>query len=60
MNLIAYVFPKLRTPNDVLRSMSKKSCLKGSLDWQHGKPAKALIQSQGDHLYHILNHAQKN
>ena len=32
MTLIAYVFPKLRTPTDVVRKMSTKSRFKGLLD----------------------------
>ena len=53
MNLIAYVFPKLRTPKDVVRSMSKKARLRGLLDRQDGKRSETLTQSQCHHLYHI-------
>ena len=45
MTLIAYVFPKLPTPKDVLRQKSKRSCLRGPIDIGHGKRAAALIQS---------------
>ena len=45
MPLIAYVFPKLPTTKDVLRSMSKRSRLRGPLDRRHDKPAENLIQS---------------
>ena len=45
MTLIAYVFPKLPTTKDVLRSMSKRFRLWGSLDTQHGKRGETLIQS---------------
>ena len=45
MTLIAYVFPKLPTTKDVLRSMPKRSRLRGPLDMRHGKRAEALIQS---------------
>ena len=45
MTLIAYVFPKLTTTNDVLRYMSKNSGLRGPLDRRHGKQSKILIQS---------------
>ena len=31
MTLIADLFPKLRTPKNVIRYMSKKSCFKGPL-----------------------------
>ena len=52
MTLIAHVFPKLRTPKDVVRLKSKKSSLEGPLDWQHSKRAEILIQSQGNNLYY--------
>ena len=45
MTLIAYVFPKLPTTNDMLRSKSKLSRLRGPLDRRHGKQSEALIQS---------------
>ena len=45
MTLIAYVFPKLPTTNDVLREMPKKPRLREPLDRQHGKGVEALIQS---------------
>ena len=53
MSLIGYVFLKLRTPKDVVRKMSKKSRLRGSLYRQHGKRAETLTQYQRQHLYHI-------
>ena len=53
MTLTAYVFPKLRTLKDVVRSTSKKSRLKGHLNRQHGKRVETLIQSQRKHIYHI-------
>ena len=37
MTLIADIFPKLRVPKNVVRSMSKKSRFKGPFDMQHGK-----------------------
>ena len=36
MTLIADLFPKLRTPKNVVRYMSKKSRFKGLFDRQHG------------------------
>ena len=42
---MAYVFPKLPTTKDVLREMSKRSHLKGTLDRRHGKHAEKHIQS---------------
>ena len=39
MTLIAYVFLKLPTPKNVLRQMSKSSCLREPVDKRHGKRA---------------------
>ena len=36
MTLIAHLFPKLRTPKNVVRYKSKKSPFKGPFDRQHG------------------------
>ena len=44
MTLIAYVFPKLPTPKNVLRQMSKSSRFRERLDRRHSKWAEALIQ----------------
>ena len=43
MTLIADLFPKLRTPKQVLRYMSKKSRFKGPFDKQHGKRDQTLL-----------------
>ena len=53
MTLIADLFPKLRTPENVVRYMSKKSRLKGPFDRQHGKRAQTLLRSERQHGYHI-------
>ena len=53
MTLIADLFPKLRTPENVVRYMSKKSCFKGPFDTQHGKRVQTLLQSGQQHCYHI-------
>ena len=53
MTLIADLFLKLRTPENVVRYMSKKSRFKGSFDRQHGKRAQTLLQSERQHGYHI-------
>ena len=42
MTFIADLFPKLRTPKNVLRYMSKKSRFKGPFEGQHGKRAQTL------------------
>ena len=44
MTLIASVFRKLKTTKDVLRSMPKRSRLRGPLEMRHGKRVEALIQ----------------
>ena len=54
MTLMADVFPKLRTPKNVDREMSKKFCLRGPLDKQHGKRAQTLLESERQRLYHIF------
>ena len=53
MTLIADFFPKLRTPKNVVRYMSKKSRLKGPFDRQHGKRVQTLLRSERQHSYHI-------
>ena len=53
MTLIAEVFPKLRTSKNMVTSMSKKSCFKGSFGKQHGKLAKTLLKFGWQHLYDI-------
>ena len=53
MTLIADLFPKLRTPKNVLRYMLKKSHFKGPFDSQHGKRVQALFRSEPHHRYHI-------
>ena len=53
MILIADVFPKLRTPKNVVKSMSKKSRFKGSFEKQHSKRAQRLLKFAWQHLYHI-------
>ena len=53
LSLIPDVFPKLRTPKNLVRSMPKKSSFKGSFKKQHGKCAETLLKCQGQLLYHI-------
>ena len=53
MTLIADLFPKLRTPKNVVRYMSKKSCFKRPFDRQHGKRIQTLLQSERERRYHI-------
>ena len=53
MTFIADLFPKLRTPKNVVRYLSKKSRFKGPFDWQHGKRVQTLLRSEPQHRYHI-------
>ena len=53
MTLIADLFPKSRTPENVIRYMSKKSPFKAPYDRQHGKRVQTLLQSGRQHRYHI-------
>ena len=53
MTLIADLFPKLRTPENVVRYMSKKSRFEGPFEWQHGKRVQTVWQSERQHGYHI-------
>ena len=53
MTLIADLFPKLRTPENVARYMSKKSRFKGPFDNEDGKRIQTLLQSAQQHCYHI-------
>ena len=46
MTVIADFFPKLRTPENVVRYMSKKSRLKGPFEGQHGKRVQTLLQCE--------------
>ena len=43
ITFIADLFPKLRTPKNVLRYISKKSRFKGPFDRQHGKRVQTLV-----------------
>ena len=53
MTLIADLFPKLRTPKNVVRYMSKKSRFKVHFDRKHGKRVQRLLRSEPQHRYHI-------
>ena len=53
MTLMADVFPKLRTPKNMIRSMPKKSRLRASVEKQHGKCAKTLFKFLRQVLYDI-------
>ena len=53
MTLIADLFPKLRTPENVVRYMSKRSRFEGPFDRQLGKRVQTVLQSERQHGYHI-------
>ena len=53
MTLIADLFPKLRTPKNVIRYMSKKYRFKAPFHRQHGKRLQILLQSERQHRYDI-------
>ena len=53
MTLIADVVPKLRTPNNVVRQLPKKSCFKGPFDKLHGNRAQILLKPDQEQLFHI-------
>ena len=44
MTLIAEVFPKLRTPKNMVTSMSKKSRFKRSFGKEHGKGRQKFVE----------------
>ena len=50
---MADFFPKLRTPENVARYMSKKSGFKRPFDRQHGKRFQTQLQSGQQHFHHI-------
>ena len=53
ITLIAQISPKLRTPKNMVRSISKRSRFQGSFGKQHGKRAKTLLKFEWQYLYHI-------
>ena len=58
LTLIADVFPKLRTPKKVVRSMSKKSCLRGQFEKEDGKRSQTLLKFKQQHLYILIDHCE--
>ena len=60
MTLIAYLFPKLHTPKNVVRYMSKKSRFKGPFDRQHGKRVQTLLRSDPSTVTIFSNHFEGN
>ena len=50
---MADVFPKLRIPKKVVKSISKESLFRGPFEKQHGKRVQTLLKSERKHFYHI-------
>ena len=53
MTLIADLFPKLRTPKNLVRYVPKNAHFKGPFDRQHDKRVPTLLRSHPHHRYHI-------
>ena len=53
MTLITDVFPKLRTPKNMVRSICRKFRFKRSFGKLHGKLAQTLLKFDWQHIYHI-------
>ena len=53
MIVIVDVFPKLRSPKNMVTLMFIMSRLNWSFGKQHGKPAQILLKFAWQHLYHI-------
>ena len=53
MTLIGQILPKLRTPQNMVRSISKRSRFYGSFVKQHGKWARTLLKFESQHHYLI-------
>ena len=53
MTLIADLSPKISTPKNLVRYLSKKARFKGPFDRQHGKRVQTLLLSDPQHRYHI-------
>ena len=53
LTLIADAFPKLRTPKNVVKQMSKKASFRGALDKEHSKRDQTLLKFEPHNFYHI-------
>ena len=60
MTLIADFFPKLRTPENVARDMSKKFRFKGPFDRQHGKRIQTLLRLDNSTVTIFTDHLEGN
>ena len=53
MILIADIFPKIQTPKNVVRYVSKKTCFGGPFDKQRFKRVQTLSKFEREHLDQI-------
>ena len=60
MTLTTEVFPKLRTPKNVVTSTSKKSCFRGTFEKQHGKRAKYCSNLNDSTFSIFIDHWEGN
>ena len=60
MTLIADLFPKIRTPKNVVKYMSKKSRFKVPFDRQHVKLVQTLLRSEPQHHTIFGDHFEGN
>ena len=51
MTLIAYVFPQILVPKNMVTLISKKPCFRGPIGRQGGKCMVTLLESEWQHLY---------
>ena len=56
MTLIADLFPKLQTPKNVAKQMSKKSHFREPFDKQHGKEGQTIFKN----INVFINHCEGN
>ena len=53
ITIILDVFPKLWTPKNLVKQMSKEPRFRGPFDRQHGKGNQTLLKPEPQHFYHI-------
>ena len=57
---MADVFPKLQTPKNVLKKISKKSSFRGPFDKQHAKGTKHCWNLNGSTFTIYIDHCENN
>ena len=60
MTLITDLFPKIRTPKNLVKEISKMPPFRGPFEKQHAKGDLTLLKSERYYLYHIINHCEGN